>query len=107
MNRTKEHWLFTWTPTGTVKTYFVSEGHINVQCLPGEKELTNQLFNALYAGVPVHVHGAYDKETHILTIKPAERDENAPVPTQTPQQRDRATDDYFKWQEEHLKNLCV
>lgn len=110
MNRTKEHWLFTWTVNdakGKAHTYFVSEHHINVQSRPDEKELTSQIFNALYQGIPVHVHAAYDKETHILTIKPAERDVDAPVATQTPEQRERATTDYFRQQEQNLKNLCA
>ena len=67
LKRTNQHWLFTWHPENAKKSYYVSENRINVQCKP---ELTRNLFNALYAGLAVHVKGAYDQATKILTIQP-------------------------------------
>jgi hypothetical protein len=67
LNRTNQHWLFTWKLEKAEKSYYVSESHINVQCPP---EAKRNLFNALYAGLSIHVKGVYDKATKILTIKP-------------------------------------
>lgn len=113
LNRTREHWLFTWTVTnekGVQKTYFVSEGHINVQVLPTPEghELTNQIFTALRNGVPVRCRAAYSKP--ILTIKPGETDADMPVATKIDVQVARAHEEttaYFARQEANLKALCA
>ena len=70
LKRTNQHWLFTWQPENAKKSYYVSENRINVQCKPEAKDLTRNLFNALYAGLAIHVKGAYDQATKILTIQP-------------------------------------
>ena len=70
LKRTNQHWLFTWSLEGAVKSYYVSETNINVQCIPEAKNLARNLFNALYAGLAIHVKGAYDQATKILTIQP-------------------------------------
>jgi hypothetical protein len=69
MNRTRESWLFMWQPKDTAKTYFIGEKHLNVQCAPSDAELARNFFCALYAGIKVHTHAKYNRETRILTVE--------------------------------------
>lgn len=68
LKRTDKHWLFTWQPVNTQKSYFVSEKKIRFK--PVDAEYARNLFNACYAGLKVHVKAHYNLNTKILEINP-------------------------------------
>jgi len=67
LKRTDSTWLYQWSPNGR---FFFFINQANIRYAPSVRDHARNALNAVIAGLRVHVQGAYDKQTRILTIEP-------------------------------------